>query len=84
MPYIVFTALDFIYALFAFIPEKKDRLKVFLIPIQRLYYRQVMYYVVLVGIIRALEGTGALWGKVRKIGESQKLYLTDEHQLDNV
>jgi cellulose synthase/poly-beta-1,6-N-acetylglucosamine synthase-like glycosyltransferase/peptidoglycan/xylan/chitin deacetylase (PgdA/CDA1 family) len=73
--YLIFTVIDIIYSAAAFVGEKENWRRLLFIPIQRLYYRQVIYYVVLKSVLLAVEGTEALWNKVIKRGESQSYYL---------
>lgn len=73
--YIIFTCLDVLYSLIAFIIGKKRLWMLIFIPIQRLYYRQIIYYVVVKSILRAIEGDEEIWGKVAKKGDSQKYYF---------
>ena len=74
--YLAFTFVDVAYSSFGFLGEKDNWKRLFFVPIQRLYYRQVIYYVVAKSILRAFEGTHTIWGKVRKTGDSQRYYLS--------
>lgn len=76
--YLMFTAFDFVYAASGFINEKgKLHLLIFL-PLQRLFYRQIMYVIIIKSIIKAIEGTGALWNKVRRTGLTQKFFFENK------
>jgi cellulose synthase/poly-beta-1,6-N-acetylglucosamine synthase-like glycosyltransferase/peptidoglycan/xylan/chitin deacetylase (PgdA/CDA1 family) len=74
--YLIFTVVDVAYSSLAFVGRKENWRRLLFIPIQRLYYRQVIYYVVAKSILRAIEGSEEAWGKVAKNGESQKYYFT--------
>jgi len=76
LTYIIFTIVDVIYSSLAFVGKKENWKRLLFIPIQRLYYRQVIYYVVAKSILRAIEGSEETWGKVAKKGESQRYYFT--------
>jgi hypothetical protein len=67
----------------AYIGEKESWKKLLYIPIQRLYYRQVIYYVVASSLLKALEGTHALWNKVKKHGDAQSYYFTKAKEITN-
>lgn len=73
--YLAFMVFDILYASFAFWEEKGRRRLLFLLPLQRLFYRQIMYVIIIKSIIKAIEGTGALWNKVRRAGLTQKFYF---------
>ncbi len=75
--YAAFTAIDTLYAALAFQKEKRSWKQLVFVPIQRLYYRQILYYVVARSILRAVEGNEEFWNKVVKNGESQKYYLSN-------
>lgn len=73
--YITFTAFDLLYALAGFLPEKKSSWKLILfLPLQRIVYRFLLYWVVLRSLLKAIEGSGALWNKVKRTGECQNLF----------
>ena len=65
--YALFLLLDFITALIAFSLEKREnwRLILLLIP-QRLFYRQLMYYVAVKSVFAALRGQLVGWGKLER------------------
>ncbi len=65
--YSLFVAVDLGAALLAFFLEKKEdkRLLVWL-PLQRIAYRQLMYYVVVKSITTAVRGTTVGWGKLER------------------
>ncbi|MBS1809311.1 MAG: glycosyltransferase [Acidobacteria bacterium] len=65
--YVLFLAVDFFAAFFAFLLEKKEdwSLLVWLL-FQRFFYRQLMYYVAIKSTITAIRGTVMVWGKVER------------------
>ena len=66
--YIVFILVDMAGAAMAFAFEKEDHKKlVWLIP-QRLIYRQLMYYILLKSISRAIKGELQGWGVLKRTG----------------
>ncbi|MFH1822607.1 MAG: glycosyltransferase [Patescibacteria group bacterium] len=73
--YNLFTFFDVLYAGIASWQEKQDRHLLLIIPFQRLFYRQLIFFVVLRGIIKAIEGTSVFWNKIERSGELQKQYL---------
>ena len=79
--YIIFTGVDVIYSSLAFVRQNKDWSQLLFVPIQRLYYRQVICYVVIKSIIKAIEGSEEIWGKVIKRGDSQKYYFSSFEKL---
>ncbi len=72
--YLLFTLFDLFYASLAFRGERKNIKLLFVLPFQRLFYRQIMYYIIIKSIIKAIEGTHALWNKVRRTGQAQKYF----------
>ncbi|MCK5506449.1 MAG: glycosyltransferase, partial [Thermodesulfovibrionia bacterium] len=75
LAYILYTFFDMLYATIALWNEKGNRKLLWAIPLQRICYRQIMYYVVIKSIIKAVEGTSVLWNKVRKPGNVQKYFF---------
>lgn len=66
--YIIFILIDMAGAAMAFAFEKEDYKKlVWLIP-QRLIYRQLMYYILLKSISRAIKGELQGWGVLKRTG----------------
>jgi cellulose synthase/poly-beta-1,6-N-acetylglucosamine synthase-like glycosyltransferase len=68
--YLLFTTLDVAYSLFAHKDLGKHKSLLLLLPFQRLFYRGVMYYVVLKSVISAIEGSRAKWNRVHKKGDA--------------
>jgi len=73
--YIIFTLFDFLYAIVGLWQEKKSRHLLYILPIQRIFYRQILYYIVIKSIIKALLGTRAIWNKLKRMGHAQNYYL---------
>jgi cellulose synthase/poly-beta-1,6-N-acetylglucosamine synthase-like glycosyltransferase len=63
--YLLFLALDFFTALIPFLWERHERLSLLLwLPLQRFFYRQLLYYVTFRALWTAAKGTLAHWRKV--------------------
>ncbi len=66
--YVAFVLIDFIVAVIAFRMEKEDYKKlVYIIP-QRFIWRQLMYYVLIKSVRRALKGELSGWGVLKRTG----------------
>jgi hypothetical protein len=67
--YGLFLAIDFCTALFAYVfePGEDWRLLPWL-PLQRFFYRQLMYYVAIRSFIAALRGPHVGWGRLQRYG----------------
>lgn len=74
-PFLIFTMLDLLYATWGLRGEPNKWKLMFAVPLQRVVYRQLLYYTVYRGLIRAIEGTGTVWNKFAKIGETRRFYL---------
>lgn len=70
-----FTLADFLYALTAVAMEPNNFRQIWVLPLQRLYYRYVMYAITIMALIKAIEGTRSLWARVEKNGYAQKYYF---------
>lgn len=65
--YAVFMTVDLTAAMIAFFLEKKeDRSLLWWLVLQRFGYRQIMYYVVVKSVLRALQGRLVGWGKLER------------------
>jgi cellulose synthase/poly-beta-1,6-N-acetylglucosamine synthase-like glycosyltransferase/peptidoglycan/xylan/chitin deacetylase (PgdA/CDA1 family)/spore germination protein YaaH len=65
--YAVFMAVDLSAAAIAFFLEKKeDRSLLWWLMLQRFGYRQIMYYVVVKSVLKALQGRVVGWGKLER------------------
>lgn len=68
--YVCFIIADTAYAALGLAGEKNRLRLLAVLPLQRLFYRFVMYVAVISSLAYAVEGAGLLWGKVRKRGEA--------------
>ncbi|MEP7162773.1 MAG: polysaccharide deacetylase family protein [Candidatus Moraniibacteriota bacterium] len=65
--YILFLAIDFFTALVPFLLERKERWSLLLwLPLQRFFYRQLLYYVALKALFTAVIGKLTHWGKFER------------------
>jgi hypothetical protein len=76
LPFIAFTMFDMAYAMWGVWGEPKMFKLLMAVPLQRVVYRQLLYYTVMRGVVRALEGTGSAWNKFAKMGETRRFYFT--------
>jgi cellulose synthase/poly-beta-1,6-N-acetylglucosamine synthase-like glycosyltransferase len=66
--YIIFTLVDVFGAALAFAFERENPRKlIWMIP-QRLIYRQLMYYILIRSLRRAIKGQGQGWGRLKRTG----------------
>ncbi len=77
LPFLLFTAFDLSYAFWGAWREPGAWRLMIAVPLQRVVYRQLLYYTVMRGVIRAFEGTGSSWNKFRKVGETKRFYVSD-------
>ncbi|MGE3865891.1 MAG: glycosyltransferase [Hyphomonadaceae bacterium] len=70
--YVAFLALEFAAGWVAFQLDRSNPRMLWLQPLQRFVYRQVMYWVAWRAILRALAGAGHAWGKLRRTGAVQR------------
>jgi cellulose synthase/poly-beta-1,6-N-acetylglucosamine synthase-like glycosyltransferase len=76
IPFLVFTTIDLCYAAYGLRGEP-GKLKLMLaVPLQRVVYRQLLYYTVYKSLIRAIEGTGSSWNKFAKMGATRQFFLS--------
>lgn len=67
IPYLIFSFIDFLISAIAFALEKKENKKlVFLVFIQRIIFRQIMYYISVKTILTALKGATVGWNKLER------------------
>ncbi len=67
--YVVFIVVDLAAAAIGFLCEKSESWKIiWLLPLQRFGYRQLMYYVVVRSLLTALRGPFVGWGKLERSG----------------
>lgn len=79
--YNIFTLIDVIYSGLGLIKEKRSFGLIAIIPIQRIVYRQLMYIVLVKCLIKAFEGTQAIWGKFKKTGASAQAFFPESNRL---
>jgi len=76
--YAVFMAVDLTAAAIAFFIEKnEDRSLLWWLVLQRFGYRQIMYYVVIKSVFKALQGRLVGWGKLERKATVTALELSD-------
>jgi peptidoglycan-N-acetylglucosamine deacetylase len=66
--YLIFTLVDVAGAALAFAFEKENYKKLFWIIPQRFIYRQLMYYVLIKSVLKAMKGEIQGWGKLNRTG----------------
>jgi cellulose synthase/poly-beta-1,6-N-acetylglucosamine synthase-like glycosyltransferase/spore germination protein YaaH/peptidoglycan/xylan/chitin deacetylase (PgdA/CDA1 family) len=66
--YVAFVALELAAALIAIALDDEDRGLLWLQPLQRFVYRQIMYIAVWQAVSKALAGATHAWGKLRRTG----------------
>jgi cellulose synthase/poly-beta-1,6-N-acetylglucosamine synthase-like glycosyltransferase/peptidoglycan/xylan/chitin deacetylase (PgdA/CDA1 family) len=76
MPFLIFTGIDLLYAIWGLRGEPNKWKLMLSVPLQRIVYRQLLYYTVYKGFVRAIEGTGTGWNKFAKTGETRRFYLS--------
>jgi cellulose synthase/poly-beta-1,6-N-acetylglucosamine synthase-like glycosyltransferase/peptidoglycan/xylan/chitin deacetylase (PgdA/CDA1 family)/spore germination protein YaaH len=69
--YAAFMALEVLAGWLAYSADGGDKRELWLLPTQRLVYRQIMYIVVWRALGRALTGMGQAWGKLQRTGRAQ-------------
>ena len=67
--YVAFLVLELAAAWVAFSLDREDKRLLWLQPLQRIVYRQVMYIVVWRALFRAAIGASQAWGKLRRTGD---------------
>jgi cellulose synthase/poly-beta-1,6-N-acetylglucosamine synthase-like glycosyltransferase/peptidoglycan/xylan/chitin deacetylase (PgdA/CDA1 family) len=76
LPFVAFTTFDILYSLCGVWNEPSAWRLMVAVPLQRVVYRQLLYYTVMRGVVRAVEGTGSTWNKFAKVGETRRFYLS--------
>ena len=67
--YLTLPALEFVIASIAVLTDRTAKKSLILIwPLQRLFYRPLLYLTVFRAVMRALSGTLAVWGKSKRHG----------------
>ncbi len=73
--YLIFTLVDIAGAALAFAYEKENHLKlIWMIP-QRLIYRQMMYYILIKSINKAIKGELQGWGALKRTGSVKEVVV---------
>lgn len=79
--YLIFSIVDMAGAAFAFTFEKEKPYKLLWMLPQRFVYRQMMYYILLKSLSRAIKGETQSWGKLKRTGNvSKKWSMLNPHQ----
>ena len=71
--YCIFTLIDVAGAALAFAYEKENHLKLIWMLPQRLIYRQMMYYILLKSINKAIKGELQGWGALNRTGSVKEV-----------
>lgn len=67
--YLALPALEILCAVVAFkLDPKEDRRLLLLLPLQRIFYRQILYISVIRALWRAATGSLASWGRIKRFG----------------
>ena len=76
--YIIFTLVDIAGATLAFAYEKENHLKLLWMVPQRLIYRQMMYYILIKSINKAIKGELQGWGALKRTGSVKEIAVNTE------
>lgn len=74
LPILAFTILDILFAAWGLHGERRLYKLIFVVPLLRVVYRQLLYYTVVRGLVRAIEGTGVAWNKVARLGDTRRFF----------
>jgi len=66
--YLIFVLVDFLVGMVAFWMEKENFKKLLYIIPQRFIWRQLMYYILIKAVRRAVKGELSGWGTVKRTG----------------
>lgn len=72
--YLMFTFFDLVYALVGFAGESGRRKLIWVLLLQRFYYRQLLLFALIKSVIKAVSGTHASWGKLKRVGHAQEYF----------
>jgi cellulose synthase/poly-beta-1,6-N-acetylglucosamine synthase-like glycosyltransferase/peptidoglycan/xylan/chitin deacetylase (PgdA/CDA1 family) len=75
LPIAFFTLVDTAYAMWGLYGEKRSKKLLWFVPLQRILYRQLLYYTVIRSLVYAIEGRGSRWNKFAKLGETQRFFF---------
>ena len=65
--YLYFTLIDILIAVAAFLSEKEKKWRLLpLLPLQRFFYRQLLYIVAIKSLVTAVSGSFVTWGKLER------------------
>jgi hypothetical protein len=65
--YLLFLAVDMTTSLLPFMLERKEQMRlILLLPLQRFFYRQLMYYVAIKSVAAAVRGKFVRWGNIER------------------
>jgi hypothetical protein len=71
--YLYFTLIDLLIAVAAFLSEDERKWHLLpLLPLQRFFYRQLLYIVAIKSLITAISGNFVTWGKLERKNTVQK------------
>jgi len=73
--YLIFTLVDIAGAALAFAYEKENHLKLIWMVPQRLIYRQMMYYILIKSINKAIKGELQDWGNLKRTGSVKEMAI---------
>ncbi len=76
--YLIFTLVDIAGAALAFAFEKENHLKLIWMVPQRLVYRQMMYYILIKSINKAIKGELQGWGALKRTGSVKDVVVTSK------
>lgn len=76
--YFIFTLVDMAGAALAFAYEKENHLKLIWMLPQRLIYRQMMYYILIKSINKAIKGELQGWGALKRTGSVKEVAVNAE------
>jgi len=74
--YLIFTLIDIAGAAIAFAFEKEDYRKLWWMIPQRFVYRQLMYYILIKSLRRAIKGELQDWGKLKRTGNVKQMAVS--------
>ncbi len=75
--YLLFLAVDMTTSLVPFFLERKEQWRLLIyLPLQRFFYRQLMYYVAIKSTASAIKGTFVRWGKFERKDTSRVSHIT--------
>lgn len=75
---LLFLAIDLIYHAIGLLPEPSKLKLLPVVPLQRIFYRMVLSYVILKSLLFAIEGTRSYWGTQLRTGSAQALLTTHQ------